>query len=196
MAKSSPVQLGPQFDAAVTQAIAIARGRQFAGVPAIAVAFGACALALASGAREDEAVAALAVVPDDDSPDGWYDRRAAYVAAIAALGAGSQAEAARFASAVAALAQARALHGALDHDPDAFGLLPAKKFGTLWEWRALVDAYGSERGRHARLAADLHEIVTALAGKPVSAAELLAAFLIDDTVPEPVKGSLRATVTR
>jgi len=193
--QSIPVHLGLRFDAAVVQALASTRGHHFAGMPAIAVALDACALALAFGASEQEAIAALAALPDDDVPDGWYDRRAADIAEIEALGTGPQADAARFASAVAALARARALHGALSRDLGAFGTVTAKKFGTLWELRALADAYGSEPGRHARLAGDVREIVNALAGKPVSTPELLAAFLVDDTVPERIKGSLRASVT-
>lgn len=98
------------------------------------------------------------------------------------------------------LNDARVASEQLARGEDIFGDRPGKKFGTLWSFRMLADRYlayddgETEPGaaRHAVLARELVERVTLMAGKPVTADELLAAFAIDDDVAPREKGSLVA----
>lgn len=203
-----------RFERAVTRALVIARTRtRVTGGPYVAHLFAVCAIVLDNGGSEDEAIAALLhdVPPADFGRDvariargcsdpagapgdgAWYDRTAAYVERVRALGDGD--DAVRFVGAAIELDRARALSDRLALDATAFACLPGKKFGTLWAFRALVDAYGAYDGRHARFIAEVRALVDEMAGKPVTTLELLAAFLVDDTVPEGDKGALRANVS-
>ncbi|GAC1616235.1 MAG: hypothetical protein NVS4B5_06300 [Vulcanimicrobiaceae bacterium] len=221
MTEPMRTELGERFERAATHAVASARARRDAlGAPAIAHVFSVCAIVVASGATESAAIAALlhdlppgefgadvtrlvrwcdgmgTGAPSDTGDGGassWYDQRRAFLARVAALGEDDHARSARFIGAAIALARARTMRDALASDPDAFGRVPGKKFGTLWYLRALVDAYAGD-GRHERFTAEVSDIVTGLAGKAVTVKELLAAFVIDDTVHRDVKGSLDATV--
>lgn len=220
MSRLSVIDLGERFERAVAHALAHARTRRrVTGGPFLAHLFAACATVLENGGSESEAIAALLrdLPPGDfgqdvaeivcccrddslegesatgtDSTLAWYDRKAAYVARIAALPRSS--DAARFVGAALELDNARALRDRFASDATAFAPLVGKKFGTLWAYRALVDAYGVRGGRHVGFIAELNDIVAALAGKSVTTHELLAAFLIDDTVAEEIKGTLRAKV--
>ncbi|GAC1303214.1 MAG: hypothetical protein NVSMB21_02070 [Vulcanimicrobiaceae bacterium] len=92
------------------------------------------------------------------------------------------------------LYDARITHDEWLRGVDVFATRPGGKFGSLWAFRLFADAYRDREGRHAPFAQALIELVDALAGKTVSAAELLAAFAIDDSVPARDKGTLLATL--
>lgn len=90
---------------------------------------------------------------------------------------------------------ARDTHERLARGENVFATFPGKKFGTLWKYRALADAFHELAGhhadaRHVRFADRIVEIVDAMAGKPVTTEELRAAFAIDDTVDPREKGTL------
>ncbi len=99
-------------------------------------------------------------------------------------------------SAADTLYSARATNDKLLAGRDVFAGRKGKKFGTLWAYRALADAYLACDGRHTRFAGALIELVDNMAGKPVTTPELLAVFAIDDTVDRREKGSLLEGATR
>ena len=92
--------------------------------------------------------------------------------------------------AASGLAEARATRDDLARGVDSFGRMAGKKFGTLWAYRALADALRVRGGRFASFATELVALVDEMAGKRVTANELLAAFAIDDSVGEADRGTL------
>lgn len=134
-----------------------------------------------------------------------YDRTLSFVERLDAYARSSETKLAAsvfFVSAAEALYEARVTSEALARgvDVDAFADFEGKKFGTLWSLRTLADSYlaydcgDPEPGaaRHLELAREIVERVSLMAGKPVVADELLAAFAIDDSVDARAKGSLVA----
>lgn len=136
-----------------------------------------------------------------DEPPGeprrrFYDRTLALIERLLRLptggGPGGTASGVFLVSAADTLYDARATSDELSRGTDVFALTAGKKFGALWAYRALADAYRQREGRHAPFADALVELVDAMAGKPVTAAALLAAFAVDATVERREKGSLLA----
>lgn len=120
----------------------------------------------------------------------FYDRKLASIERLRRHAAGD--ESVLLVCAADTLYGARGTNTDLLHGEDAFARHEGKKFGTLWAYRAFADAYGEHGGRHVPFAGALVELVDIMAGKPVTTAELLAAFAIDDTVDREHKGSLLA----
>ncbi|GAC1545043.1 MAG: hypothetical protein NVS3B16_14020 [Vulcanimicrobiaceae bacterium] len=120
----------------------------------------------------------------------FYDRKLAWLERLCRPEAGD--DSVYLIAAAETLYDAQTTHDALLRGEDAFAHLIGKKFGTLWAYRALADAYRMHGGRHRPIADALVELVDTLAGKPVTAAALLAAFAVDDTVGPREKGRLLA----
>lgn len=118
----------------------------------------------------------------------FYDRKCAVVARVSDTS--PTGVAAAFVIAASGLAEARATRDDLACGEDAFARMHGKKFGTLWAYRALADALHERGGATLSFAHELTALVDEMAGKPVTTAELLAAFSIDDTVPERDRGTL------
>lgn len=95
--------------------------------------------------------------------------------------------------AASGLAEARATRVDLARGEDAFARMHGKKFGTLWGYRALADALRDRGGVVLAFATELEALVDEMAGKPVTTAELLAAFSIDDSVIERDRGTLTSS---
>jgi GTP pyrophosphokinase len=119
----------------------------------------------------------------------WYDRKRAYIDELSDPQKTS--ESALLVSASDKLYNALTIMNDVGHHgPSVYERFKSRKFGTLWYYRSLADAYGRRTGRHAAICGQLGKIVDELAGKAVSAHELLAAFAIDDSVNEREKGGL------
>jgi len=118
----------------------------------------------------------------------WYDRKRAY---IDELSDAKTSESALLVSASDKLYNALAIMNDVGHHGvSVYARFKSRKSGTLWYYRSLADAYGRRTGRHAAIAGQLRKVVDELAGKAVSAQELLAIFAIDDSVDGREKGSL------
>jgi GTP pyrophosphokinase len=119
----------------------------------------------------------------------WYDRKRAYIDELCDREKTS--ESALLVSASDKLYNALTiLNDVGHHGGSVYERFKSRKFGTLWYYRSLADAYGRRTGRHAAIGGQLSKIVDELAGKAVSAHELLAAFAIDDSVAVREKGHL------
>jgi len=119
----------------------------------------------------------------------WYDRKRAYIDELSERQKTS--ESALLVSASDKLYNALAIMNDVGrHGAGVYERFKSRKFGTLWYYRSLADAYERRTGRHAAIGAQLSKIVDELAGKAVSAHELLAAFAIDDSVDDREKGGL------
>ena len=218
-----PTLLGERFERAVSEAVAAHRDdRRASGTPHVAHLFGVCAIVLEHGGSEDAAIAALLHGTAVDS-ERLAALRAAYGERVASLVAGCREAAGApidgkiptfydgvrgaverltrtspddvfLIDAADTLQDARSTNDELLRGIDVFATRPGGKFGTLWKFRLFADAYREREGRHAPFAQVLVEIVDAIAGKSVTAAELLAAFAIDDAVAPADKGSLLASL--
>lgn len=118
----------------------------------------------------------------------FYDRKIASIEAVARDGAPG--DAIRLVSAAATWYDANATYEELVAGRAVFERFDGKRFGTLWYYRAFADAALEHDGRHVAFAERLIALVDEMAGKAVTARELLAAFAIDDTVERREKGSL------
>jgi GTP pyrophosphokinase len=119
----------------------------------------------------------------------WYDRKAAYIERLCARG--GENDSTLLISACDKLYNVLATYNDVRRTgQSAFERFTAKKYGTLWYYRALADAFASIPGRHAEIALRLADLVDQLAGKAVCTGELLAALTIDSSVPEREKGTL------
>jgi GTP pyrophosphokinase len=119
----------------------------------------------------------------------WYDRKRAYIDDL--CDSEKTSDSALLVSAADKLYNALAiLNDVSRHGKSVFERFKSRKFGTLWYYRSLADAYGRRTGRHSPIGRRLSQIVDELAGKAVSAHELLAAFAIDGTVAAREKGRI------
>jgi GTP pyrophosphokinase len=123
----------------------------------------------------------------------WYDRKRAYIDGLPSHAAGD--------ASILLVSASDKLYNLLATYNDVrragqtvYSRFNAKKFGTLWYYRALSDAFQAYPGRHFEAAGRLGELVDELAGKSTTASELLAAFAIDSTVAEREKGALAGSV--
>lgn len=194
---ASVLENGGTEDEAIAGLIQSSVDRRFAvqQIAIIRANFGAETAAIVEGCSPK--VSADGVVPH--SP--LYDRTRAFVGRLESYARRQDTKFAAsviFVSAADALYEARVASEGLARGFDVFADLEGKKFGTLWSYRTLSDSFlafdagNPEPGaaRHLALARELAERVTLMAGKPVIADELLAAFAIDDSIDSSVKGSL------
>jgi GTP pyrophosphokinase len=119
----------------------------------------------------------------------WYDRKLAYIERLDRHARGT--------APILLVSASDKLHNllatwndGLRSGEDVFGRFQAKKYGTLWYYRALADAFARHPGRHAAIARRLTDIVDVIAGKHVKAEELLKKFASDPDVLDREKGSL------
>ncbi len=122
----------------------------------------------------------------------WYDRKLAYIEGLKDHASG--AASILLVSASDKLYNLLATYNDVRRaGQDVYTRFNAKKYGTLWYYRALSDAFQAHPGRHFEAASRLGELVDELAGKSTTASELLAAFAIDSTVDDYEKGALIRT---
>ena len=116
----------------------------------------------------------------------WYDRKRTYIEGLDAHAG----DATLLVSASDKLYNALAtLNDLLRVGESVFGRFKSGKFGTLWYYSALANAYARRPGRQNEIARRLRETVNAMAGEPVSERELLSKFAADPNVTEREKGS-------
>jgi len=192
-----PIALTPRFAEALTYAERVHAGQTRKGmsIPYIAHPLGVASIALEHGANEDEAIAALLHDAIEDSPDPRLvkeDIRRRFGAAVAAIVEGcSDSETQpkppwrerkeRYVAHLRGASPSICLVSAADKLYNAWAILgdyreigealwerfTAKKDGTLWYYRELVEVFRKTGPR--RLAEELDRIVTEIeqrAGRP------------------------------
>jgi (p)ppGpp synthase/HD superfamily hydrolase len=125
----------------------------------------------------------------DGVKEAWYGRKVRYVGS---LGAHANAgDSILLVSACDKLYNVLAIYNDfLRVGPAVFDRFNARRFGTLWYYRSLADAFASVPGRQREIATRITGIVDMLAGEKCSLEVLLRSFETDPTVSDREKGAL------